>query len=597
MFRKKPGIKPFAPVRSSDRRKLLAQILETFNLSADTLLPETKEAILPTDIQIAKYTAHATGETGFMYVGGEGNRPIWLKLRNDRLIPTVFLLWRCPFLLPIVHTWSPVIEKLRNGADMMLPGLIPPFDPSIHKGSVVSIASADRPTVPLAVGVCDIDLAKVTKVQGEHGKAVLVVQCYGDEIPIKGKISVPLELDLEVPKSAAEDSLAVETKTEGVGSDADEVTNAVMNIVLFAKFEETLASAETVDVPAIQQVEQRETDGRATAEIDKAFRLALLSTIHEAQTQTPLTFPQPSSTFMSAHILKHLPLSFASMTMKQTSWKKAVKFFKAMEKEGLLKCKERGGDVTVTSIAGLEHPDVKAFKEFQTAGRKKSSSVNYKASFEQNSSGGEGKLLIKEYYQLHAAGLPIATALGKRSSDYFAMTDLRAMLLEYISKEELINPQNPREVNLNPVLSHMIPSSPKPKVLVREALLDRFRETCSPFYRILRQNEEERSVKLVKGTPPKIHIAIAMKQGHKVTRISNFEVYRLDAQDLANELRTECASSTTVNKTAEGTKAGGQSKLEIQIQGPQSKTCVAVLERHGVRNAWIDVKDISKKGR
>ncbi|KAJ8097320.1 hypothetical protein POJ06DRAFT_29413 [Lipomyces tetrasporus] len=599
MFRKKPNIKPFSPVRSSDRRKLLASILSRFDIPTDALPTETKDVIFPADIHSAKFITHSTDETGIIYVGDEGNKPLWLKLNDDTLIPTVFTLWKCPFLLPIVQTWSPVIEKLRNGADMMLPGLIPPFPLTLKTGSIVAIASAERPTVPLAVGICNVDLGSITRVQGQHGKAILIIQCYGDELPFRGRVSVPLELHVDMPKLVNENAPIVHSENGEVEKTAESIE----------KLDLAMTSSELQVSPALVDdtvpVQEAEVPGNSveplreqptTAEVDEAFRRALLSAIHSSRTGTALQFPQPSSTFISAHVLKHLPSNYASAQLKQTSWKKAAKFLKTMEKEGLVKIKEKGGDITIMGIAGLDNVAVKDFRSFKTVGSRKANNDNKMpdASHRDESA---GELVLKEYYQINGMGKAIAEAVDKRTSVYYSMSELRMILLEYIDKEGLVNQKNPREIMLNPVLASVITVSPKPRSLPRESLIDRFREISTLYYKIVREGEDERGMKLSRGKPPKVQILIAMKQGHKITRITNLQTYKIDVHDLANELRTECASSTTVNKSVEGTSGGGQERLEIQVQGPQSKAAVDVLERHGVKKIWIEIKDNTKKSK
>ncbi|KAK9492876.1 hypothetical protein V1508DRAFT_439552 [Lipomyces doorenjongii] len=606
MFRKKPNIKPLSPVRSSDRRKLLASILSQFNIPTDTLSSEIKDIIVPADIQTAKFIAHSTGETGIIYVGEEGSKPLWLKLNDEILIPTVFTLWKCPFLLPIVQTWNPVIEKLRNGADLMLPGLIPPFPLTLKVGSIVAIASAERPSVPLAVGICNVDLGTITQVQGRHGKAILVIQCYGDELPFRGKVSVPAKLDLDFPK--LEDKNALTSDTE----DGEIETKIAMSIEKLdlaphghvtseSQVASVLADSEATEGEIEKTELQRQPvehvrEVPTTEEVDEAFRMALLSTIHDSRTETALEFPQASSTFISAHLLKHLPSSYSAAQLRQTSWKKAARFLKAMEKDGLVKVKEKGGEVTIMGIAGLDNIAVKDFRSFKTAGSRKANNDS-KIPDPSHRDVPAGKLVIREYYQIKDKGKAIAEAVSKRTSDYYSAAELRMILLEYIAKEKLVNEKNPREIMLNPVLASIISTSPKPRSLLREDLIGRFREMSSPYYRIVREGEDERGIKLLRGTPPKIQILIAMKQGHKVTRITNLETYKIDVQDLANEMRTECASSTTVNKSVEGTSGGGQGKLEIQVQGPQSKTAVDLLERRGLQKIWIEVKDSTKKSK
>ena len=66
----------------------------------------------------------------------------------------------------------------------MIPGLAagPPFPREARKGSIVAIASVEKPSVPIVVGVCEIDISDLQKVHGEKGRAVRGVHWEGDEL-------------------------------------------------------------------------------------------------------------------------------------------------------------------------------------------------------------------------------------------------------------------------------------------------------------------------------------------------------------------------------------------------------------------------------
>jgi translation initiation factor 2D len=65
----------------------------------------------------------------------------------------------------------------------MIPGLAgPPFPPGAKKGATVAIASTDSPSVPVAVGICEIDVSQLQQVQGAKGHAVRIGHWVGDEL-------------------------------------------------------------------------------------------------------------------------------------------------------------------------------------------------------------------------------------------------------------------------------------------------------------------------------------------------------------------------------------------------------------------------------
>jgi translation initiation factor 2D len=76
------------------------------------------------------------------------------------------------------------MQKLFGGADLMTPGLAnePPFPTGATKGSAVAVASLDSPSVPVFVGICEIDVAGLGDVRGAKGHAVRGMHWVGDEL-------------------------------------------------------------------------------------------------------------------------------------------------------------------------------------------------------------------------------------------------------------------------------------------------------------------------------------------------------------------------------------------------------------------------------
>ena len=217
-------IKPLSPLRSSDRRKIADQIVANFNVevpsegddgknedeqaSAALGLGAVRNSLLPESSLSARFTTTAgpnlSPVSGTVYVGahaGEEQRVLWFKI-EEKLIPTgrpfdryclefrayllliVYTLWKHPRLVPLLHTPDFVLQKLRGGADLMTPGLAhgPPFPARATKDSIVAVASLEKPSVPMVVGVCVIDVASLKQVQGAKGHAVRGEHWDGDEI-------------------------------------------------------------------------------------------------------------------------------------------------------------------------------------------------------------------------------------------------------------------------------------------------------------------------------------------------------------------------------------------------------------------------------
>ena len=204
MFKKKPTIKPAAPLRSSDRRKTADQIIAEYELKkpehteptpeqkaeATTAHTSLRNSLLPDNVQSAKFTTTHGPElkqvNGTVYIGshdGEEARILWFQI-NGKLYPSVYTLWKNPDMVAMLHTPEIVVKKLQGGADLMTPGLAggPPFPSRAKKGAVVAIASTSKPSVPVAVGVCNVDVSALGAVQGARGCAVESMHWYGDDL-------------------------------------------------------------------------------------------------------------------------------------------------------------------------------------------------------------------------------------------------------------------------------------------------------------------------------------------------------------------------------------------------------------------------------
>lgn len=59
--------------------------------------------------------------------GVHGEVPLFFDIPDKEcIIPSIFLLWKFPNLLPKFYTYGAVSQKLISGADLMLPGIIIP---------------------------------------------------------------------------------------------------------------------------------------------------------------------------------------------------------------------------------------------------------------------------------------------------------------------------------------------------------------------------------------------------------------------------------------------------------------------------------------
>ncbi|ORY15472.1 eukaryotic translation initiation factor SUI1 family protein [Clohesyomyces aquaticus] len=646
MFKKKPNIKPLSPLKSSDRRRTADAIIADFDIEvpADTdANPEDRAAstagltalrksLLPENALSARFTTTAGPDlkqvSGTVYVGShEGTndeqRILWVKV-GENMYPTVYTLWHNPRIVALLYTPLMVVEKLQGGADLMTPGLQrgPPFPKKATKGAVVAIASLESPTIPMAVGTCEIDVSALQKVQGVKGHAVQIFHWSGDELwswSTTGKpgINPPDSLDgwgdekerAETGLEGEADALDLEDDQEeedgGVAISGGPTERSEAEKAQGVDGEDAVTSKDFIDV-----VEDKEM---TTKEIDDAFIDAFFYGVHHRinahkdHSSHGLEFPLSQSKFMSLLVQPFLPTftpkRTASLQIKKTRWKNLKKFINFLDKEGLLRSKNKDGNEVVITDIQFAHPRFLEFVPYRLPKKETPASSGSSGKPEASSSSEDSvgqKLKLVSLLRPKEKLAPIFNASGANPRGFYTAAELKQILTSYIETENLISPKNKRLVTINPEIANSLLGSTAADsaaltagAIARDALAERLVAACSPFHTIQRNDADVADVKPKAGSPPRIQIVLETRSGNKtVTKVSGVEAYYIAPQPLADELRKTCAGSTSVDRLM-----GSSPKnpvMEVMIQGPQKDAVVKALEKRGVNRNWVEVIDKTK---
>lgn len=117
MFLKTYRLKSSAALKGSEARKLRARVELAFPyISAENLLPAKA------NVTQLKILTHA-GVPSVVYCVDK--LPMFFELDGGQLVPTLYALWSTHDILPYFTTHEGVLPKLSNGADLMLPGVVP----------------------------------------------------------------------------------------------------------------------------------------------------------------------------------------------------------------------------------------------------------------------------------------------------------------------------------------------------------------------------------------------------------------------------------------------------------------------------------------
>jgi translation initiation factor 2D len=643
MFKKKPQIKPAAPLRSSDRRKLADQIIQEYQLDLPQADNETAEqkaeataarsslrnSLLPDNVQSARFTTTHGPDlkhtSGSVYVGsqnGEDARILWWQI-DGKMYPSVYTLWRNADIVPLLHTPGIVVKKLQGGADLMTPGLAggPPFPAQAKQGAVVAIASTDSPTVPVAVGVCKIDVSALQQVQGARGHAVETLHWYGDELWSHSTSSRPGQ---QCPEEIEGWAQVLETRglTEKVEAlDVDDMDDdGGVSLKDGETNDDTVKAqggqADAVDGEDAPAIEETSSAKLSQKDIDQAFRNAFLYGLHHHKTTNAneknygLVFPLTQSFIVSTLINPFLPAFTPEQTqqlqIKNTSWKNIKKFVKQLDKDQIVKSKEKQGNETTIIDVDFNDAAITNFKPYRLPKKEAAAGTSIGRGEKANETIDTGddsvgqKLEVKSFFRPSAKLSPVFATSDK---SVFTAQEVRQVVTDYVESEKLVHETNKRLIKLNPTLANAVfdgSGSLDKEVLAkgtvpRDALIDRVSRAMTGSYAILRNGADPHSVKMRSGTPPKVHITLETRSGNKmVTKVSGLEVYYLNPRPLADELRKVCAGSTSVEPLAGGAKKTEKPVEEVMVQGPQKDAVIRALEKRGVNSRWIEVLDKTK---
>ena len=311
-------------------------------------------------------------------------------------------------------------------------------------------------------------------------------------------------------------------------------------------------------------------------------------------------------------VLPYLPIlspaDAASLQIKKTSWKNAKKFIKTLDKEKILKSKDRNGGETVIMDIDFNDDAITSFAPYklpkkETSGAESGGAggkaVSAGSSLDDSSIGQTLKKLTLVRPKEKLA--PLFQAANASTKSLCLPAEVRPIISAYIDSENLVSPSNKRLVNLNPILANAVfdgQSSMDREVLAkgsvpRDALMERILQNCSPYWAILRNDATRDDVKPKAGQAPSIQIILETRSGSKtVSKLSGVETFYINPQSLTEELQKACASSTSV-----GQLVGSSPKnpvMEIMVQGPQKDVIIKALEKRGVRKEWVEVLDKTK---
>ncbi|XP_029975610.1 eukaryotic translation initiation factor 2D [Salarias fasciatus] len=573
MFAKSFRVKSNTVIKGSDRRKLKADITAAFpTLSADELselIPNKEE------LNVVKIYAHK-GDAVTLYVLHKN--PLFFEVEK-RLYPTVYLLWRYPDLLPTFRTWSPVLQKLIGGADLMLPGVVVPPGglPDVKKGACCAVTVVNN-RAPVAVGTAAVSSEEMYSL-GMKGRGVSVLHTYMDHLWAFGDKSSPPsvpdedceeemnEEECEFPEETEEkEEEMVEKSSEDQWCPSDPASDPACGAV------EELSIAEQDEEKGEEGSEKEENQEDQRTPQETMDALLLQCFLHALKSKVKKSeLPLLTSTFLRNHMFSCCP-SGKQIDLKKSSYKKLSKFLQTMQQQySLVRVKELSKGVESIVEVDWKNPELRSFSPPEEK--------DVEASPVQD--GGRGDVPyhppeITTLYSVSARLEPLFLDANKRKGATMHPAEVRSIITEYVKKNELVAENNKNYVTINPTLCDCLLEKSEYQEVESLKWDDLFTRTLGRMQECYQVVYPGQAPVIKKGHIEPIDISVASRGSNKkVTLVKNLEAYGVDPAAVAATLQHRVQASSVLQPVP-----GSRDRVSVQIQGNQIHQVGSLLLDH-----------------
>ncbi|XP_038864572.1 eukaryotic translation initiation factor 2D [Salvelinus namaycush] len=585
MFSKSFRVKSNTVIKGSDRRKLKADLSTAFpSLSVEELseLVPNKE-----ELNVVKIYAHK-GDAVTLYVLHKN--PVFFELEKC-LYPTVYTLWHYPHVLPTFTTWPPVLQKLAGGADLMLPGVVVPLSglPEVKKGDCCAVKVVSN-RAPMAVGTATMSSAEMRSL-GMKGRGVSVLHTYMDSLwafgDKSGPPSIP-DVDTEGVEAMYGEEEEDDEATEGgeeepcPNSDGDKATDAPCPGIQ----ELSLADREEGEHGKEEGEDPRSPQEQMDALLLQCFLQALKSKVKKSE------LPLLTSSFLRIHMFSCCP-SGKQLDIKKSSYKKLSKFLQCMQQQhSLVRVKELSKGVESIVEVDWKNPELRSFRTPKDPGIEE-------ASVEVGGAEGEKPYHPPEITTLYSVSSrlePLFQDAKKRKGTVLQPSEVRAIITDYVKRNELVDENNKNYVIINPILCDCLLEKSEYQEVEALKWDDLFSRTLYKMQHCHQLVFPGQPPIVKKGHIEPIDISVASRGSNKkVTMIKNLEVYGLDPMAVSVALQHRVQASSALNPVP-----GSKDRVLVQIQGNQvQQVCKLLLDKYQIPGKYIQGLDnkVPKPGR
>lgn len=527
-------IKPFKPrnniqLKGSDKKRLKSRILTSFpNLKDDQL-----SNVLSNKSTVCSVKAVTHNEENIIIYTID-KQPIFFEiLPKERLIPTVYALWKFPDIIPSFCTHPDVLPKLSNGADLMLPGVVKSGGDlkswgNYNKDEIFGINLTSNKSI-IAIGFL-AHSSHDLYMCGGRGVAVHVIHVFGDKL-----WGMEPSVCEQPPMLAPVCAIPTDDDFPPLG--ADPPPKNLPNIEEITKKVDELPIDENVEMqPDSEEKDEIPIELTPNDILYRGFLNCLK--VHGKKIQLPIL----TSTFYPQHIQ---PALETPIDIKKTTYKKVSAFLREMEKNNFIKIQEESKGIEKISFLNLEHPEVVNF--IPNKPEKQVAEPNENAP----------QLLLTKMTEVYVVNdrtakffsnfnLPVGSKLDEKQ--------IKDHVKDYVGRNKLLD-KTIHKVNLDPLLCEICNSD---GTLSIDDISKQIKSNMQTSFEMRTQDKAP----IKGGKKPIIHITTATRTGNKkVTIISNLDLYGVNISEFAKAIKLAVAASTSM------TEVPGYKSEQLLVQG------------------------------
>lgn len=525
-------IKPFKPrgniqLKGTDKKRLKSRILSSFPSLKDDQLSN----VLSNKSTVCSVKAVTHNEENIIIYTID-KQPFFFEIgAAERLIPTVYALWRFQEIVPVFSTHPDVLPKLSNGASLMIPGIVKSGGDlkswGNHKKDEIFGVNLTSNRAVIAVGFL-AHSSQDLYMCGGRGIAVNIVHVFGDKLwgmepsmceqpPMMPPVfSVPTDDDFPPLGFEPVKPPTVKKVTQKVNDLTDS---------------EATTEQETCEDKDEQPMELSPNDI-----LYRAFLNCLK--LDGKKIQLPIL----TSTFYPQHIQ---PALETSIDIKKTTYKKVSIFLREMEKNNFIKIQEESKGIEKIYLVNLEHPEILSFKPNKTEKQAAQPTEN------------APQLLLTKMTEIYVVtektekffsnfNLPVGCKLDEKQ--------IKDHVKDYVGRNKLLD-KTVHKVNLDLTLSELCYTEGPLSV---EDIAKLIKSNMQASFEMRTQDK----VPIKGGKKPIIHITTATRTGNKkVTIISNLDLYGVNITEFAKAIKLAVAASTSM------TEVPGYKSEQLLVQG------------------------------